>query len=90
MPFDLVFDCPRPIHLSKPWLFRCQHFFFFVKSYLTLRATLLIYFPNTSACLACTEVVPDVSVCFARLYGQWLVFHSFLSSPFPVTLAEVN
>lgn len=24
MPFDPVSDCPRPIHLSKPRLFRCQ------------------------------------------------------------------
>lgn len=26
MPFDPMSDCPRPIHLSKPCLFRCQLF----------------------------------------------------------------
>lgn len=68
---------------QNPWLFRCQ---LFLGSLTSPSGSLLIYFQNTSACLACTEV-PYVSVCFTRLYGQCfvvLVLDSFMLSPFPV------
>lgn len=48
---------------------------------------LLVYFQNTSACLACAEVVPYVSVCPARLYGQGFiapVSGSFMLVSFPI------
>ena len=64
----------------------CSGANFSVKPYLTSRP-LLVYFQNTSACLACTEVVPYVSVCLARLYGQGFtapVSGSFMLVSFPV------
>lgn len=56
--------------------------FFFVKSYLTLWAT--AYILSKYFCVSCMHRTCSLCVCFARLYGPWLVFDSFLSSFFPV------
>lgn len=80
--FDPMSDCPRPIHLSKPWLFRCQlfcealpHLLGHCLNTFKIRLNVYMYW----CCYLC--------VCLARLYGQHFIVPvpgSFMWSPFPV------
>ena len=96
----ILSDCPRPVHLS-PWLWRCQLFCDPPGGKATEGSglpspsrPLFIYFQDTSVCFPFTDVVPFVSVCLARLYGQCLIVSvsgSFMLIPFPlITLTEAN
>lgn len=74
--------CPRPVHLSKPWLFRCQLFCEAIPYSLghclnTFKICLHVYM--YWSCYLC--------VCLARLYGQHFidpVSGNFMWSPFPI------
>lgn len=81
MPFDLVSDCPGPIHLSKPRLFRCQLF--------------CEVLPHSLGCCLYTfkilMCVPYVSVFQAGVYGRCLtapVSGSFMLISFPMLVSD--
>lgn len=78
-PLSPCFDCPRPIRLSKPCVFRCQ------LSHVALphpQGRCLHTFRMLLETLHVLEVVPSTSVLPARLSGQCLTFSQFHTESF--------